>query len=226
MVLTRRSILAQSSNVRGFLHWKRMVSICITVLFFVDFLRYDNSLLWHFLLLLFLIFLPSPFSLLASASNPISKKSVSKFNSVKVMLTVDPQVLIKSSMLLPLNSETLPKKSESFFNTSPSQPSLPNIHCNSICCGANDNLTSPTNTNFSENTTSVPDSDMTLPLPTPMQQSLERAIVRSQQTQRSTFDIPSVSGYIIISHSLMMNLVTHKEKYPIMKLVLLSYLAV
>ena len=174
-----------------FLHWKRVVSICITVPFLVDCLRYDYSLFWPFLLLVFLIFLPAPFSLLASASNPISKKSVSKFNSVKVMLTVDPQVLIKSSMPLPLNSETLPQKSESYFNTSPSQPSLPNIHCNSICCSANTNLTSPKNTNFSKNTTSVPDSDKTLPLPTPMQQSLERAIVRSQQIQRSTFDIPS-----------------------------------
>ena len=107
------------------------------------------------------------------------------------MLTVDPRVMIKSSMPLPLNSETIPKKSESFFNTLPSQPSQPNIHCNSIGCGTTNNLASPTNTNSSKNTTSVPDSDKTLPLPTPMQQSLERAIVRSQQTQRSTFDIPS-----------------------------------
>ena len=121
-----------------------------------------------------------PISLPFMQSVPLKQSSV-KSKSVTVMSkAIRPWQVSTKPKTVQLKSKTVSHSKKSCSIPTKPQSSELHIRCTSIGCDAKLNFGSPTNSSHSF---SIPDSDKTLPLPTPMQQSLDWCVSMSKLSQ-------------------------------------------
>jgi hypothetical protein len=153
------------------LYWKLIGAIHIPVIVIFVMGRYKSLLVHHFLYRYCPLSKPfPPISLSFMQSVPLKQSSV-KSKSVTVWSkAICPQQVSTKSKTVQLKSKTVSHSKKSCSIPTKLQSSELHIRCTSIGCDAKYNLGTPTNSSHS---ISIPDSDKTLPLPTPMQQSLD-----------------------------------------------------
>jgi hypothetical protein len=121
-----------------------------------------------------------PTSLSFMQSVPLKQLSVKPKSVTFRSKAVRPRQVSAKSKTVQLKSKTVSHSKKSCSIPTKPQSSELHIRCTSIGCDARHNLGSPTNSSHS---ISIPDSDKTLPLPTPMQQSLDWCVSMSKLSQ-------------------------------------------